>query len=1124
MSTQFQQVREIFFSALEREADAREAYVAEACAVNGDLQEQVKLLLEAHVDGTGLLDRAIQPERTIFKEAALEKPGSQIGPYKLLQEIGHGGMGVVYMAEQHEPVRRKVALKIIKPGMDTRQVIARFEAERQALSLMDHPNIARVLDAGTTESGRPYFAMELVKGQPITEYCDAKHLTPRQRLELMVPVCQAIQHAHQKGIIHRDIKPSNILVAEYDQQTVPKVIDFGVAKATSTPLTEKTMFTGFGQIVGTLEYMSPEQAKVNQLDIDTRSDVYSLGVVMYELLTGSTPFDKQRLRSAAWHEMLRIIREEEPPKPSTRLSESKDSLSSISALRQIEPGKLTSLVRGELDWIVMKALDKERNRRYETANGLARDIERYLHSEAVEAAPPTTGYRLKKAFGKHRAAVTTAAAFAVLLLLGTVVSVWQAVRATIAEGKTKLALKAESEQRVLATSERYVSDATLKFFQEDILEGAAPERNARNKKVSVEELVDRAAAGVAGKFEKEPCLEAALRHTIGSTYWKLGNHRAAEEQLSKALEIYIRELGEKHLRTISTKNNLAGVYLGQSRHELAEARLLECLEGYRGLNDVAAERILKTRNSLGAVYDAQGRHKEAEAIYRDVLSKSRATVGEQDRFTIMYMINLGTNCSARQKYSEAEEVFSEALRCLRLYCAKDDPLVFTALNRLGRLHTNLEQYEKGQPFLEEALQGQRAVLGNNNLETLGSMANLAGLYIRIGKLDKAEPLITECMNGLQAERGQDHPSTARLVALLGTLRMSQGQFATAEGHLVPALESLRKSQPEESGTTTTMTDLAELYRKQGKDAEAVQLLQEAFEIRRRVDGDESPVTQVHMNLLGNALLRSDQVDRAIPLFEELLKLCQETRKNDDLFTLQVMSHLGVANWQAGKFDLAIQIFEELLKLCQKTRKKDDPLTLWTMWNLGANYKDAGRVAEALALLEKAYELSLEVAVESRDYTLWIILSETYEKNGNIEKADQLADKIIPAYLEQKGLQSMEYARAVSWRGLGLLKRAEYARAEPLLRKYLEIFEPKNKDHWRTFSAKSRLGQSLLGQQKYAEAEGYLLDGYEGMKAREEMILADNKVRLKETLEAIVKLYEAQGNSDKANEWREKAAE
>ncbi len=335
----------------------------------------------------------------------LEGPGSRIGPYRLLQKIGEGGMGVVCMAEQEKPLHRKVALKIIKPGMDTAQVIARFEAERQALALMDHPNIAKVLDAGTTDTGRPYFVMDLVKGIPITRYCDEAKLSPSERLSLFIPVCQAIQHAHQKGIIHRDIKPSNVMVTLQDGQPVAKVIDFGVAKAIDERLTERTLFTQYGAIIGTPEYMSPEQAVLSGLDVDTRSDVYSLGVLLYELLTGTTPLRRETLREAAIDEILRRIREEEPQRPSTRLSDSKDALLSISAQRQTEPARLTKLVRGELDWIVMKSLEKDRTRRYETANGLARDIQHYLDGDAVEAGPPTTSYKLRRFARKHRAAL-----------------------------------------------------------------------------------------------------------------------------------------------------------------------------------------------------------------------------------------------------------------------------------------------------------------------------------------------------------------------------------------------------------------------------------------------------------------------------------------------------------------------------------------------------------------------------------------------------------------------------------------------------------------------------------------------------------------------------------------------
>ena len=405
----------------------REEFLAHACGDDSVIRQRVDQLLKAHFDvGNFLGGDAGEPGPTV-DQPTTEQPGTQIGPYKLLQQLGEGGMGVVYMAEQKEPVKRRVAVKVIKPGMDTQQVIARFEAERQALAMMDHPNIAKVLDAGATENGRPYFVMELVNGLPVTKYCDEQHLTPNQRLELFLPICQAIQHAHQKGIIHRDLKPGNILVALYDGKPVPKIIDFGVAKAMSQTLTDKTMFTALGQIVGTLEYMSPEQAERNQLDIDTRSDIYSLGVVLYELLTGEMPFNRQRLRSAALDEMLRIIREEEPSKPSTKVSSS-ESLPSIAANRRTEPARLGNMIRGELDWIIMKAMEKDRDRRYETANGFGKDIERYLADEPVTASPPSRAYRFVKLVKRNKAAFTTAGVVFVALLLGIAGTTWGIAR------------------------------------------------------------------------------------------------------------------------------------------------------------------------------------------------------------------------------------------------------------------------------------------------------------------------------------------------------------------------------------------------------------------------------------------------------------------------------------------------------------------------------------------------------------------------------------------------------------------------------------------------------------------------------------------------------------------------
>ncbi len=559
------------------------------------------------------------------------------GRYKLLEKIGEGGMGSVYMAQQEAPVKRLVAVKVILPGMDSRTVLARFEAERQALAMMDHPNIARVLDAGAMETGRPFFVMELVKGIPITRFCDERRLTLRQRLELFVPVCQAIQHAHQKGIIHRDIKPSNVLVTMYDDRPVPKVIDFGLAKATGQALTDKTLVTAFGAQPGTVLYMSPEQASLNSLDIDTRSDVFALGVLLYELLTGGTPLDRDAVKRAVALEALRMVREEEPQRPSAKLSSS-EALPSIAANRNIEPARLARLVQGELDWVALKALEKERARRYETANALARDVQRYLADEVVEARPPSAGYRLRKFVRRHKIQVIAAGLVLAALLAGIAGTTFGLIRADAGEklaGKRLKDVEAEKAKVVAekkkVEDEKQIAQAVRDFLQHKLLGQADTEAQAdellragqSSEKAkfnpTVRELLDRAALELAPdkieqNFGQQPLLQAELLKTVGDAYFGVGEYQTAISLLSRAADLAKTHFGADARETLDTLGNLALAQLHAGNYPKA-------LQMLQDLRDIEAKKFgtddpstLTTLNNLATAYLLVGKHQQAIEI------------------------------------------------------------------------------------------------------------------------------------------------------------------------------------------------------------------------------------------------------------------------------------------------------------------------------------------------------------------------------------------------------------------------------------------------------------------------------------------------------------------------------
>jgi non-specific serine/threonine protein kinase/serine/threonine-protein kinase len=838
-------------------------------------------------------------------QPVLELPGTHIGPYKLLQRIGEGGMGAVYMAEQEKPVRRRVALKIIKPGMDTGQVIARFEAERQALALMDHQHIAKVLDAGATDAGRPYFVMELVKGVPITDYCDRNHLTPRERLELFVPVCQAIQHAHQKGIIHRDIKPSNVLVTVYDGKPVAKVIDFGMAKATDQRLTERTMFTQFGQIVGTLEYMSPEQAEMGALDIDTRTDIYSLGVVLYELLTGSTPLERVKVRKAAYSEILRRIREEEPAKPSTRLSEISDATPSISAQRKSDPARLVRLVRGELDWIVMKALEKDRTRRYETANGLARDIERYLNDESVEAGPPSATYRLRKLARKHRGLLATAGAFAVVLGVGSAISMYLAVRATKAERTARFAevesrrqrdqaLEARAEaqtERDAAVAEKGRADqqaaiarAVNDFLQNDLLAEASPAKNPRNRKMTVEDLLGRAAAKIPNKFGNQAEVEAAIRHAIGETYRALGLYVAGHPHLERTLALRRTALGPQHVETLLATKDLAEIEFYEGRYDQAEPLYQQALDGLRRVRGADDPATLSVMNDLGALYYFRGRDEQAESLYKQALDGRRRALGPDHLDTLETMNDLAMLYTRQRKFESALPLVIQVLEGMRRVHGGEHPDTLTVLSNLASLYRDQGRFDRAEPLAKQALEARRRALGPDHPVTLGSVHNLAILHLRQGRYDEAEVLAKEASEGLRRVVGPEHPETMK--ALINLARVYQGQrrYDQVEKVLLPALEIQRRKQGEaHPDTLSAMAALGRNHVLQYRYGEAEPLLRQYLAIAERKRQGGAAAFQVQ-SLLGESLAGQKKYAEAEPLLlagYEGLKASQSKSRPDE---------------------------------------------------------------------------------------------------------------------------------------------------------------------------------------------------------------------------------------------------
>ena len=824
-------------------------------------------------------------------------PGASIGPYVLVRQLGEGGMGAVYLAKQSQPIRRDVALKIIKPGMDSRQVISRFESERQALAVMDHPNIARVFDAGATASGLPYFAMELVDGVPITRYCDSRRLTVRERLALFVPVCQAIQHAHQKGIIHRDIKPSNILVTEVEGKPVPKVIDFGLAKALGQQMTDATAMTNLGTVVGTLDYMSPEQAQLTRLDIDTRSDVYSLGAVLYELLTGTTPLEREILAKEGYVEVLQRIREEETPPPSSRLKRSTSS-AQVAAERRSDPTRLPKLLDGELDWIVMKALEKDRTRRYETANAMARDIERHLAGEPVEAAPPSAAYRIGKFVRRHRAWLSAAAAFTLLLIASVVVAAWLAIRAT----------RAEQEARA-------VND----FLQKDLLAQADAAQQSsdaqRDADIKVRTLLDRAAAGLSGKFAAVPLVEAAIRSTIAGAYLGLGLNREARPQAERVVEIRRRALGPENRDTLSSLATLGRVEYSLGEFQQAETLYDKLLATQKRKLGPEHPDTLETMSALAQDYWGQSKMKQAEDLDRKVVEIRKRVLGPENPATLDSIVQLANDFTRESQYAQAEETERGAVEALRRTLGADHPATISALNNLAVILYYQGKLADAEGLLGEVVEAQRRVHGPDNPLTLRSLSNLSSVASNNGEFERAYQLSVQIAESYRKTQGPEHVLTGVALNNLGDALIRLGRYDEADPVLQEAIRVLTHNFGADNPQTLNTRDRMGLVRRgQRRYAEAAAIHREVLALEQRAPGPKHENTLTTMYRLALVMADDRHFAEAETLDREAVQLLHDTLGPKHPKTLGATAHLAYVLENQGRHAEAEPLLRTALPL------------------------------------------------------------------------------------------------------------------------------------------------------------------------------------------------------------------